>query len=235
MVFSDRDILPQPDTPQVSPFDAPASPPRIHSPSPILSPPDSYSEPSPTAPSNSSPTAAPDLPRRSERVRRFPRHLHDFAAHVQPSSTVPEDSTEFLTFQQAHLNSHWKSAMQAEIDSIRHNQTWSLVPLPPDKKAISSKWVYKLKPGTTGNPTRYKARIVARGFEQQDGVDFLETFAPVVRWETIRVLIAIAVSPQLATPSVGCSHCLLEWHSQGGCLHVPAPRFCESWRRTPSL
>ena len=195
MVFSDGDILPQPDTPQVSPFDAPASPPKIHSPSTILSPPDSYSEPSPIAPSNSSPTVAPDPPRCSERVRRFPRHLHDFAAHVQlqPSSTLSEDSTEFLTFQQAHLYPHWKSAMQAEIDSIHHNQTWSLVPFPPDKKAILSKWVYKLKPGTTGNPTCYKARLAARGFEQQDGVDFLETFAPVVRWETIRVLIAIAV------------------------------------------
>jgi hypothetical protein len=83
--------------------------------------------------------------------------------------------------------------MQAEIESINCNRTWSLVPLPPDKKAISSRWVYKVKPGTAGNPTRYKARLVARGFEQKDGVDFLETFAPVVRWETIRVLIAIAV------------------------------------------
>ena len=86
--------------------------------------------------------------------------------------------------------------MQKEIDSIHSNRTWSLVPLPPDKKAISSKWVYKLKPGTPVTPTRYKARLVARGFEQKDGVDFLETFAPVVRWETIRILIAIAVHLQ---------------------------------------
>ena len=81
--------------------------------------------------------------------------------------------------------------MQAEMASIKSNRTWSLVPLPPGKKAISSKWVYKVKTGTPGHPTRYKARLVARGFEQKD--DFLETFAPVVRWETIRVLIAIAV------------------------------------------
>ena len=83
--------------------------------------------------------------------------------------------------------------MQAEMSSIHQNRAWSLVPLPPDKKAISSKWVYKVKPGTTGNPTQYKARLVARGFEQKDGIDFLETFAPVVRWETIPLLIAIAV------------------------------------------
>lgn len=82
--------------------------------------------------------------------------------------------------------------MQAEIDSINNNHTWSLVPLPPGKKAISSRWVYKIKPGNAGSPPRYKARLVARGFEQKDGIDFFETFAPVVRWETIRILIAIA-------------------------------------------
>lgn len=83
--------------------------------------------------------------------------------------------------------------MQEEIDSINANKTWSLVPLPPDKKAITSRWVFKLKTGLNGEPNRHKARLVARGFEQTDGVSFVETFAPVVRWETIRMLIAIVV------------------------------------------
>ena len=68
-----------------------------------------------------------------------------------------------------------------------------MVPLPPDKKAITSRWVFKIKPGINNNHNRFKARLVARGFEQTDGVDFLETFAPVVRWETIRIFIAITV------------------------------------------
>ena len=83
--------------------------------------------------------------------------------------------------------------MQEEIHSIHSNNTWSLVTLPPGKKAISSKWVYKIKPGSHGNPPRFKARLVARGFEQRDGIDFVKTFAPVVRWETIRILLAIAI------------------------------------------
>lgn len=83
--------------------------------------------------------------------------------------------------------------MKTELDSIHSNNTWTLVPLPPDKRAISSKWVYKIKPSINGNPARYKARLVARGFEQQDGIDFIDTFAPVVRWETIRILVAIAI------------------------------------------
>lgn len=141
---------------------------------------------------------APEPLRRSDRLRRFPRHLQDFAAHVQLQTThspdgLSEDATKFLTFQQAQTNPHWQSAMEAEIDSIHKNQTWTLVSLPPNTKAISSKWVYKLKPGTRGNPARYKARLVARGFDQRDGIDCLETFAPVVRWETIRILVALVV------------------------------------------
>ena len=185
----------------------PPSAPNFSSPSPPPPPPlDPSPQSSPLEPLPPSSPVAPDPPRRSARIRQFPKHLHDFAAqiqlqllpnalatHLQPLPDVFEDSPEFLTFQQAHLHPHWQSAMQAEMDSIHNNQTWSLVPLPPDKTAISSKWVYKIKPATPGHPARYKARLVARGFQQQDGVDFLETFSPVVRWETIRVLIAIAV------------------------------------------
>ena len=139
------------------------------------------------------PTAEHHLPRRSDRVRRFPRHLQDFAANVELefTDTSPELLPE-LTFKQVHNDPRWQAAMKAEMDSIHTNNTWTLVPLPPHKNAISSKWVFKVKTNTNGQPPRYKARIVARGFEQQDGVDFGDTFAPVVRWETIRILIALA-------------------------------------------
>ena len=83
--------------------------------------------------------------------------------------------------------------MQAEIASIHNNKTWTLVPLPFNKRAITSRWVYKIKPGINGTADRYKARLVARGFEQKFGIDYSDTFAPVVRWETIRILIALAV------------------------------------------
>jgi transposase InsO family protein len=149
---------------------------------------------SPQDSGDSHPQPPPDRLRRSERLRRFPAHLRDFAAHVQlhPHELAPEDLTDNLTFKQANLDPQWRRAMQEEMDSIYNNHTWSLVPLPPDKRAITSRWVFKVKPGNGVNQTRFKARLVARGFEQTYGVDFLETFAPVVRWETIRILIAIA-------------------------------------------
>ena len=193
---SREEISPHPDNP-LSPTHLPLDP---------LSPlsanvPSPQSHQVPFSPESAIPSPPPptsNLPRRSDRIRRFPKHLHDFATHVQLQSapvtlddSVPEDSAESLTFDQASLHSHWRTAMHAEIDSIHSNRTWTLVPLPTGKKAISSKWVYKVKPGTSTHPTRYKARLVARGFEQRD--DFLETFAPVVRWETIRLLVAIAV------------------------------------------
>lgn len=107
--------------------------------------------------------------------------------------TPPKDQAEHLTFQDANLDPHWHKTMQADIASIHSNQTWTLVPLPLNKKAITSRWVYKIKPGLNGGTTRYKARLVARGFEQKFGINFMDTFAHVVQWETIRILIAIAV------------------------------------------
>ena len=144
------------------------------------------------------PTSTATLPRRSDRLRRFPRHLQEYAAHLQLQQPDITDSpsadiTDNITFKEASLNPKWRDAMQDEINSIHNNHTWSLMPLPLGKKAITSRWVFKIKEGPNGELSRYKARLVARGFEQTDGVDFLETFAPVVRWETIRILIAIAV------------------------------------------
>lgn len=123
----------------------------------------------------------------------FPRHLHDYAVHIhlQSEDSLPEDLNDNITFQHARLNPNWRAAMQEVINSIYSNHTWTLVPLPPHTKAITSRWVYKVKTGN-GNQPCFKARLVARGFEQTSGVDFLDTFAPVVRWETIRTLLAIA-------------------------------------------
>ena len=174
---------------------SPSLPPQLSSssPPPVDNGDLSTSPPIPT-PSPNTP-APPPPPRRSDRIRRFPQHLQEFAAHIQlrHQDLPAEDLTDNITFKQASLNPHWQKAMKEEIASIYANRTWSLVPLPPDKKAITSKWVFKLKPGINGETTRFKARLVARGFEQTDGVDFVETFAPVVRWETIRILVAIAV------------------------------------------
>lgn len=87
----------------------------------------------------------------------------------------------------------WKKAMQEEMESHRANGTWSLVELPTGRKPIKAKWVFKAKRNDSGEVIRYKARLVAKGCAQKYGIDYNETFSPVVRYASIRFLIALAV------------------------------------------
>lgn len=92
----------------------------------------------------------------------------------------------------------WDLASDDEMDSLIKNGTWVLVKRPKDRKVISCKWLYKLKPGMTEeDPKRHKARLVARGFTQKEGIDYHEVFAPVVKHVSIRTLLSLVVNLDL--------------------------------------
>ena len=78
------------------------------------------------------------------------------------------------------------------MDAVEWNRTWEMADLPAGHRAITLKWVYKLKKDETGAVIKHKARLVARGFVQQEGVDFDDAFAPVARMESVRLLLALA-------------------------------------------
>lgn len=102
-----------------------------------------------------------------------------------------EEPYEFLD---AIKEKVWKDTCDDEISSIVKNKTWELVDLPPGAKAIGLKWIFKIKRNSDDTINKHKSRLVAKGYLQHHGVDYEEVFAPVVRIETIRVIIALAAS-----------------------------------------
>lgn len=131
-------------------------------------------------------TPPPQL-RRTERIRK-PNPKYANAAILEDSVQEPQ------TYEEASQEPAWQKAMEEEITALEQSQTWDLVPRPKDIKPISCKWVYKIKCRSDGSIERYKARLVARGFSQQYGLDYDETFSPVAKITTVRVLLALAAS-----------------------------------------
>ncbi|KAM2039353.1 hypothetical protein ACFX1T_012806 [Malus domestica] len=101
-------------------------------------------------------------------------------------------ATEPRSFAQASSDPKWRLAMEHELATLEANDTWSLQPLRLGKKPVGCKWVYKIKFNSDGSIERYKARLVAKGYSQIEGLDYCETFTPVTKHATVRLLLAVA-------------------------------------------
>ena len=138
-------------------------------------------------------TTRPTTVRRSHRETRQPDYYGEWANSTS-SITEPLTLEEALSCSEKE---NWREAMQTEFKSLCVNKVWDLVPPPKDRKVINSKGVFKCKLGETGLVERYKARLVAQGYSQTPGIDYEETFSPVVRFESVRSVIALAVHGNL--------------------------------------
>ena len=81
--------------------------------------------------------------------------------------------------------------MNEELESMATNQVWEIVELPKGVKAVGCKWVYKTKKDSNGNVEQYKARLVAKGFTQREGLDYHNTFSPVSKKDSFRIIMAL--------------------------------------------
>uniref|UniRef100_A0A2N9F0L7 Reverse transcriptase Ty1/copia-type domain-containing protein n=1 Tax=Fagus sylvatica TaxID=28930 RepID=A0A2N9F0L7_FAGSY len=109
-------------------------------------------------------------------------------------AAVDSSITEPTCYSTAVKISEWRTAMNLEFDALLKNKTWSLVPQSQARNLVGCKWVFRIKRKADGSIERYKARLVAKGFHQQPGIDYGETFSPVIKPTTVRTVLSIAIS-----------------------------------------
>ncbi|GJU27518.1 retrovirus-related pol polyprotein from transposon TNT 1-94 [Tanacetum coccineum] len=209
-------------TPQSSPSPSTTPQPSSNHPSPTTTEPTTPHSPisTPTEPTHSPiPTPPPPPPRKSYRTKQTPTKLKDFH-HYKPSSVNSiiskhhtshflnynnihrgstlhfinslHKETEPTSFTQASKHPKWIEAMNNEISALESNHTWILTTLPSNKHPIGSKWVYRIKYNANGYVDKYKSRLVAKEHTQQEGIDYTETFAPVVKLVTVRTILVVS-------------------------------------------
>jgi hypothetical protein len=179
---------------------------------------------SPEASSQTEPSSAPHLPPTSS------HHMVTRSKNQISKPKIPTDGTiryplptalvavnagplsvsEPTCFTMAVKSREWRNAMNLEFDALLRNQTWTLVPPHPSQNLIGCKWVFRVKRKADDTVERHKARLVAKGFHQQFGVDYDETYSPVIKPTTVRTVLSLAISS---------SWCLRQIDIQNAFLH----------------
>jgi len=134
--------------------------------------------------------------RRSTRVKYPVQKLtyDGFVAHHYAYMVRVIHEVKPTCFEQVVGNLKWDNAMDEKIAALDANVTWELVALPKNKKAIGHRWVYKVKHNVDGSMSKYKIRLVAKGYAQTYGINYEETCSPIAKMTTVRVIIVMAVA-----------------------------------------
>ncbi|WVZ75987.1 hypothetical protein U9M48_023998 [Paspalum notatum var. saurae] len=142
------------------------------------------------------PMASSSLPRQQAQAEAGPVEDAGVTSEIVPSQQVHAYVAAFEPHDVSHAlsDSNWVNAMHEELENFERNHVWDLVEPPPNCRPIGTKWVFKNKQGENGMVVRNKARLVAQGFCQKEGIDYEEAIAPVARLEAIRILLAFAAS-----------------------------------------
>ena len=123
---------------------------------------------------------------------RFKNGISKRKAYSTSIQSIDFSQVEPSLFKTASKIIEWQSAVREEIDALHAQGTCDLVPLPHAKNLIGCKWVYRIKKNTDGSIARHKARLVTKGFRQEEGIDYNETFSPVVKPTIVRLVLTLA-------------------------------------------
>ena len=131
---------------------------------------------------------------------------HKYYLLLTDSDDIPKGYNQA---QKSRYGPQWSNAMDAEIDQLIQQGTWTRVECPPGAKPISCRWVYVIKRTSTGAIDKFKARLVVRGFMQQYGIDFTDTFAPVVKFKSLKLVLALTAEHDLELKQIDFSNAFL--------------------------
>ena len=123
----------------------------------------------------------------------------------------------------------WKLAVFEEMNALKKNGTWEVVDLPREKKVVGCKWVFTIKSKADGSVERYKTRLVAKGFTQTYGINYQETFAPVAKINSIRVLLSLVVNSNWPLYQLDVKNAFLNGDLEEEVFMSPPPSFEESF------
>ncbi|XP_071674368.1 uncharacterized protein [Lolium perenne] len=202
-------------TPPTSTPPAPASRRAPNLPSPSPGPPPSRAP--------SLPPPEPPLPPKSVAVEP-PQNQHNMVTRGKTGYFMPKQTFSLhtsthsdisplpSTYRSALKDPNWHAAMLDEFNALMRNDTWSLVVRPAGVNVVTGKWIFRHKMNPDGTLARYKARWVVRGFTQQEGVDYGETFSPVVKPATIRTVLSIATTQSWPIHQMDVKNAFLHGH-----------------------
>ncbi|KAL5563338.1 hypothetical protein UlMin_033085 [Ulmus minor] len=122
----------------------------------------------------------------------------------------PPTDIEPTTATQALKDQKWRRAMSQEYDALVRNGTWELVPPASSHNIVGCKWIVRIKRHSNGSIDRYKGRLVAKGFHQRPGVDYHDTFSPVVKPTTVRLVLSLAVSRKWSLRQLDINNAFLQ-------------------------
>lgn len=121
----------------------------------------------------------------------------------------------------------WRKAMDEEINALVKNQTWNLVPPDTSQNVVGCKWIFRIKKDKDGNIIQYKARYVARGFNQRPGINYGETFSPVVKPATIRLILSLAVCQGWPLCQLDINNAFLQGTLTDDVYTIQPPGYCD--------